>query len=139
MRWIAAVLGSVVLMSGCAGAGAMRSGEAVDGAGAATPAMELVGAWEGTAFAVPGSNYFVSTPVELTIKPDGTWRWSQRGREQAIGTVRYRGDSVVLDEHISTNAEQRIELQRRGDTLWGLSGAFIPGAPSAVELRKVRS
>ena len=66
-------------------------------------------------------------------------RWSKRGQEQAIGRMRFRGPHVVLDETKSTETEQRIELERRGDTLWGLSRAFIPGAVSAVELKKVGS
>ena len=139
MRLAATVFMVVVLGAGCARLGDLHSGAAVDADGAATPAMDLVGTWTGTAFAVPGSNYLVSTPVELTIKPDGTWRWTKRGQEQAIGRMRFRGSRIVLDETKSTEVEQRIELERRGDTLWGLSGAFIPGTASAVELRKVRS
>jgi len=139
MRMIAAVLVSVFAVAGCARVEPLQSGAAIDAAGAATPAMDLVGTWEGTAFAVPGSNYLISAPVELTIKPDGTWRRTERGQERAIGILRYHENRVILDEQKSTAAEQRIELQRRGDTLWGLSPAFIQGAASAVELRRVRS
>ena len=136
MRVAITALIVLVTAAGCTGHGPLHSGAAIDAAGAATPALDLVGTWRGTAFAVPGSNYLVSAPVELTIKPDGTWRRTERGQERAIGQLRYRGPHLVLDETTSNNAEHRISLQRRGDTLWGLSGAFIPGAISAVELRK---
>lgn len=139
MRLAATVLMVAVLSTGCARLGPLQSGAAVDADGAATPAMDLVGTWTGTAFGVPGSLYLISTPVELTIKPDGTWSWSKRGQEQAIGRMRFRGSRIVLDETKSTEVEQRIELERRGDTLWGLSSAFIQGTVSAVELRKVGS
>lgn len=139
MRLTATVLMVAVLSTGCARLGPLQSGAAVDADGAATPAMDLVGTWTGTAFGVPGSLYLISTPVELTIKPDGTWSWSKRGQEQAIGRMRFRGSRIVLDETKSTEVEQRIDLERRGDMLGGLSGAFIQGTVSAVELRKVGS
>jgi hypothetical protein len=107
--------------------------------GLAAPAPDLIGTWRGTAFAVPGSLYGTSTPVELTVNPDGTWAWSKKGQEQARGYVEVRGTRVFFREERAKEGAQTIELQRRGDHLWGLSGAFIPEFPSAIDLRKVAS
>jgi hypothetical protein len=131
---LVASLAVLLILSGCA-AGSGRT-QAADAAGAAAPGPDLVGTWRGMAFAVPGSNYLISTPVELTINSDGAWHWSRRGEQQAAGRVRVRGDRVFLDEETAKEDEQMIELMRRGGRLWGVSRAFIPGAMSAVDLQK---
>ena len=127
----------VVLCSGCASVRTSR--ETPDTSGMAAPPPDLVGTWSGTVFAVPGSLYLISTPVELTVKPDGTWTWSKRGQEQARGRVVKHGTHVVFEEDRAKEGAQRIELEQRGTQLWGVSRAFIPGAPSAVQLQKVQS
>jgi hypothetical protein len=93
------------------------------------------------AWAIPGSAYYVNTPVELTIRPDGTWQWGKTGADPAARGIvrRVAPDRVVLEEHVAQTAEQRIELRRAGDQLWGISNAFIPGHPTAVQLDKVPS
>ena len=128
----------LVLLGGCAtGSRVVRSGERTEGY--AAPAPDLVGTWRGTAFAVPGSLYGISSPVDLTIHPDGSWSWSKRGQEQARGRLEMRGDRAFLHEDRAKEGAQTIQLMRRGDHLWGLSGAFVPEFPSAVDLRKVAS
>jgi hypothetical protein len=138
MRHLVVILVAVLALGGCvAGSGPTRA--AIGAEGAAAPAPELVGTWRGMAFAVPGSNYLISTPVELTIDPDGRWRWTKSGQQQAAGRMRMRGDRVFLHEETAKEDEQTIELMRLGDHLWGVSRAFIPGAMSAVDLRKESS
>ena len=103
-------------------------------------APDLTGTWRGTAFAVPGSSHLVSTAVELHIAADGTWTWKAGNATKASGTVGRHGDRVVLQAGPSTGtagaAADQIQLQQRGDHLWGVSRYFIPGAPSAVDLRR---
>ena len=124
-----------VTAAGCAAGSATR--QASSGEGMAAPGPELVGTWRGTAFAVPGANYGTSTPVELTITPDGTWTWAKRGERQATGRVRLQGDQVVLEEAgPSPRPVEAIRLEQRGDHLWGVSRAFIPGWMSAVDLMR---
>jgi hypothetical protein len=129
------IVGVLVMLSGCA-ATAGRAGGAAGAEGAALPRPDLVGTWRGVAFAVPGNHQFISAPVELTIKPDGTFTRTKRGEPQANGRVRIKGSRVILDEQTSKDVESQIDLQLRGDHLWGLSGAFIPGAPGAVDLER---
>jgi hypothetical protein len=135
MHAVAIGLTVLFLLSGCA-AGA-RIAEVPRGAeGAAAPGPDLVGTWRGTAFAVPGGHYGTATAVEITVEPDGTWRWVKRGEEQARGRVRVRGDRVFLVEDVAKDGAQTIQLSRRGGTLWGVSRAFIVGYPAAIDLKK---
>ncbi|MBM4439796.1 MAG: hypothetical protein FJ027_05220 [Candidatus Rokubacteria bacterium] len=133
---ITAVLALTVAVTGCAGV----RGAALDGDSmvAASPGPALTGTWTGMAWAVPGSAYFVSTPVTLTIHPDGAWQWSARGDAvQGRGTVTRAGtDRVVLQEQSADTAEDRITLRRSGTRLWGMSQAFLSGHPTAVDLHR---
>jgi len=135
MRFAVVTLAALLMLAGCA-TGAGRQQAAADAAGAAAPGPDLVGTWRGTAFAVAGSNYGISTPVEITINPDGTWTWSNRGGRQAAGHAMVRGDRVLLVEDTAKEDEQTIELSRRGGRLWGVSRGFIPGWVSAVDLQR---
>jgi hypothetical protein len=146
MRYVAIVLSVLVVFGGCARVrGAMTAGD--DAAGYAAPAPDLVGTWRGTAFAVGGDLYHVSATIELTIEPDGTWTWSKGGQVQGRGRVAARGDRVILDEdwarkgatQTTNAAEERIELRRRGNELWGVTRAFIPDSQNAVTLKKAPS
>jgi hypothetical protein len=139
MRWNAGLVVVAMVLTACSTMHTVHVPDAADAAGSAAPRPDLVGRWEGTAFAVPGSNYYISTPVELNIKPDGTWTWSKRGEPQASGRVVQRGDRVFLEESHAKEGAQRIVLQERGGQISGLSRAFIPGAISAVQLQKVQS
>jgi hypothetical protein len=135
MRQLAVILAALLSLGGCAAAsGGPRA--AADAAGAAAPGPDLVGTWRGTAFAVAASYYGLSTPVELTINADGTWSWSKRGDRQAAGHAVMRGNRVLLVEAIAKENGQTIELMLRGDHLWGVSRAFIPGWVSAVDLQR---
>ena len=129
------VVAGLLILGGCA-TGPPISRVAHESEGYAAPAPELIGTWRGTAFAVPGSLYGTSTPVELTVNPDGTWSWSKRGQEQARGRIAQRGARVDFLEDETKDGEQTIQLQRRGYHLWGVSGGFIGGFPSAVDLRR---
>jgi hypothetical protein len=136
MRLAAALLGfALIVFSGCAGL-SPRGTAGEDAGVAASPGPDLMGVWRGTAFAVPGSSHLTSTPVELRISDDGTWAWTSQGVVKAHGTVARRGDRLILHaaENPSGTAEP-IQLQHRGDHLWGVSRYFIPGAMSAVDLR----
>ena len=135
LRSLALVFTTVLALSACSTT--VRSGGVPDAAGSAAPGPDLVGTWRGSAIAVGGSNYGISTPVELTIQPDGTWSWSKRGQRQASGRVRVQGSRVLLDEDTAVVTEETIQLQRRGDELWGVSPAFIAGFASAVNLQTV--
>jgi hypothetical protein len=135
MRHVVAIVTGVLLLGGCAAGSAQVRG-ATDDAVMAAPGPDLVGTWQGMAWSVPGSLYLINAPVELTIKPDGTWTRSRRGDPQASGRVRVAGDRVFLDEQKSKDVEQRIELRRTGDQLWGMSEAFVPGAMNAVQLER---
>jgi hypothetical protein len=130
------LLVAALTLSGCA-AGSMTRAQAEGNAeGMAAPGPDLVGTWRGTAFAVPGANYGVSTPVEITIGPDGTWSWTKGGQRQAGGRVWVQGGRVVFDEGTASKHVKANELQRRGDHLWGVSHTFMPGWMSAVDLRR---
>jgi hypothetical protein len=139
MRQVVGVVFLLLALTGCAGTDRLSTARRGDDAGVAAPGPGVVGTWSGTAFAVPGSAYLISVPIEVTIHPDGTWRWTSRGHEQGSGRARMAGDRVVLDESKAAAVEEPIQLQRRGDTLWGISRAFIQGAVSAVELRRAGS
>jgi hypothetical protein len=128
----------LLITSGCASARPSHV-TAADATGSAAPGPDLAGTWRGTAFAVGGSNYLISTPVDVTINPDGTWSWSKRGQEQAKGRVTMRGHRLLLEEQTAKEGAQTIVLEQRGTELSGLSRAFIPGAISAVQLQKVQS
>ena len=134
MRHLAVMLVALLTLTGCAGRNERQM--ATDAAGAAAPGPDLVGTWRGIAFAVPGANYGISTAVELTINPDGSWSWSKGSERQATGHARIRGDRVLLAEDTAKEGAQTIELIRRGDHLWGVSRAFIPGWMSAVDLQR---
>ena len=137
-RTLQVVLGLMLVLGGCAtGSRVARMNEPAQGF--AAPGPDLVGTWRGTAFAVPGSLYGLSAPVDLTVNPDGTWSWSKKGQEQARGRIEIRGDRVFLHEDHAKDGAQTIQLRRRGDHLWGVSGAFIPAFPSGVDLRKTAS
>ena len=136
MRHEALILAALLMLVGGAGASA-RPQVAGDAEGSAAPTPDLAGTWSGLAWAVPGSLYFTTAPVELTIRPDGTWIRTRRGEPQANGRLRIRGDRVFLDEESSKDVEQRVELWRSGNRLLGLTEAFIPGAISAVDLERV--
>lgn len=123
--------------SGCAGMLRADAGD-VEATGAASPGPALVGTWKGQASQpeYPGP---ARTAVELTIRPDGTWQWGKGNDDvRARGIVRRATrDEVVLEtQEAKDAAAQRIQLQRTGDTLWGLSEAFIPGRPASVKLDK---
>jgi hypothetical protein len=132
---LAAVL---LILGGCA-AGPGMSRVAEDTEGLAAPAPEMVGTWRGMAMATAGDLTQTTVPIELTIRPDGTWAWSKRGAEQASGRAFVRGDRVVLQEDKSTNTPRTVQLQRRGDMLWGVTPEFVPGAMNSVQLEKVKS
>jgi hypothetical protein len=126
-----------MILTGCTSMHTARGSDAASTSGFASPGPDLVGRWQGTAFAVPGANYYISAPVDLQIRPDGTWTWSKQGQQQAVGRVVQRGDRLFFEESRANEGAQRIVLQRRGDEISGLSRAFIPGAISAVQLHKV--
>ena len=136
-------LGLAVLLLVTGGCAVVRSSHVdatdADATGSAAPGPELAGIWRGTAFAVAGSAYLISTPVDVTIRPDGTWNWSKRGQEQAKGRIAMRGKRILLEEQTAKEGAQTIVLEQRGTELSGLSRAFIPGAISAVQLQKVQS
>jgi len=85
MRHVVVVLTALLTLTACASAGPPRTGAVAGARVLRHPPLNLVGTWRGTAFGVPGSLYLISTPVELTINPDGTWSWSKRGAQQASG------------------------------------------------------
>jgi hypothetical protein len=144
MHYLAALVSVAVVLAGCAGMRTAPTGAGDDGAVYAAPGPDLVGTWKGTAFAVGGTLYHISAPVELTIEPDGDWSWRMGGKVQGRGRVASRGADVILVEDWAlkgntqgTNAaEETIDLQRRGDQLWGVTRAFIPGAQNAIQLKK---
>jgi hypothetical protein len=146
MRHVVVVVAVLTLLCGCARLQELTAG-VDDTTGYAAPGPDVVGTWRGTAFAVGGDLYHVSAAVELVINPDGTWQWSKGGQVQGRGRVATRGDRVILDEDWArkgttqgTNAaEERIELKRRGDELWGVTRAFIPDSQNAITLKKAPS
>lgn len=103
-----AVLAIVLpMMVSCAARGAGDTA-AVDTSAAASPGSALAGTYEGMAWAVPGSAYYVSTPIQRTITSDDFFMWSRRGAAvPAQGPVRHAGpDRVILQEHQAQTAVQ---------------------------------
>ena len=138
MRRTLVALVIVLAATGCTSA--PRLAAVGDDAGSAAPGPDLVGVWRGTAFAIPGSLYMTTIPVEIEIRPDGTWTWKSRGAAKATGTIARQGGHVILHAGPSKGtpgaAADEIPLDLRGDHLWGLSRYFIPGAPSAIDLHR---
>jgi hypothetical protein len=140
MRLVTVItLGLMLAASGCTSV-RDRVSTADDDAVSASVAPDLAGTWRGTAFAVPGSSHLTSTAVELDITPGGTWAWRAGGATKATGTVVRHGDQVMLQagpaKGVLGSVGESIPLQQRGDHLWGVSRYFIPGAQSAVDLRR---
>ena len=110
----------LLIASGCASARPSQVTAAdPDATGSAARGPDLAGTWRGTAFAVGGSTYLISTPVDITINPDGTWNWSKRGQQQAKGRVTMRGNRLVLEEETAKEGAQTIVLEQRGTELSG--------------------
>ena len=138
MRRIASVAAIVLMSWGCA-TGLPTPHRGADAEGFASPGPDLTGVWRGTAMPVAGNLNETPVAVELTISPDGTWHWAKRGQEQARGHARVRGAQVLLEQDQGRDTVGVIQLQQRGDHLWGVTGAFVPGAMNSVRLEKAGS
>ena len=133
----------VLAAGGCAGMS--RSAAAVDQPSASIPDTSgLTGHWTGSIYETAGSLVSGSTPLDVTIAPDGTWRGTL-GKAAAAGRVRSHGRHVVLEGTAAApDGPARavyLDLKSRGHDLWGQTVATFSGRDdrAAVALERVQS
>ena len=129
--------------SGCAGMS--RSAATLDSPSASIPdTSRLAGRWTGSIYETGGSLVSGSTPLDVTIAPDGTWRGTL-GKAPAAGHVRPRGNRVVLrGTAAGPDGPARpvyLDLKHNGTDLWGETVATFSGRDdrAAVALERVQS
>jgi hypothetical protein len=101
----------------------------------------LVGRWQGT-LAETGAFYYQGTlPVDVTIRPDGTWSGTI-GNAEATGTASMQGRRLVLSgtARSSTGHEAPVYLALTGDESrrWGATLGRFAGREerASVSLEK---
>jgi hypothetical protein len=117
---IAAALG--LAAAGCAHATA-GSREAAEPSASIADTSGLAGHWQGTMWETAGVLYQGSTPLDLTIKDDGTWSGTV-GKSAATGTARLdRHGRLVLSGTATApdGGQDPVSLALRGDAArrWG--------------------
>ena len=102
MRAVAASLATLVLLtSGCMTVRSADSGALGDASASSSPAPDLVGTWSGTAFAVGGSSYLISTPVGARSSSELSLQASNYlGRKTPDGHARAR--SIAPGRQVDT-------------------------------------
>jgi heat shock protein HslJ len=125
----AIVIALALAMAGCAGIS--RPADLAESASASIRDMsELAGRWQGVVSETAGSLVSGSSPVDLTIAPDGTWRGTI-ARAPASGEARLRGRRLILDGTAATpNGPSRpVHLDLTGDSTrrWGETVATFSG------------
>ena len=137
-----ALLALVLAAGGCAG---MSRSATVDQPSASIPDTSvLAGRWTGSIYETAGSLVSGSTPLDVTIAPDGTWRGTI-GKAAAAGRVQSHGRRVVLEGTAGApDGPARpvyLDLKSRGDDLWGQTVATFSGRDdrAAVALERVQS
>jgi hypothetical protein len=104
----------------------------------------LTGHWQGTMYETAGSLVSGSSPVDLTIAPDGTWRGTI-ARAPATGTAERRGNRVVLNGTAAAPGGPArpvyLDLRTRGNDMWGETVATFGGRDgrASVSLDRVQS
>jgi hypothetical protein len=93
-------LAVVALALVCAATGCARVSDraaTLDAPSASIPDVSSVaGHWQGVVSETAGSLVTGSSPIDLTIAPDGTWRGTI-AKAPATGRARLRGDRLVLE------------------------------------------
>jgi hypothetical protein len=140
---------AIVLMAlalaagGCAGMS--RTTAATDAPSASIADVSgLAGHWQGVLYETAGSLVSGSSPIELTIAPDGTWRGTI-ARTPASGQARLRRGRLVLDgTAVAPGGPARpVHLDLAGDRTrrWGETVATFGGRDdrATVALRRLES
>jgi hypothetical protein len=130
-------------VGGCAGMS--RSARTADSPSASVADVSsIAGHWQGSIYETGGSLVSGSTPVDLTIAPDGTWRGTL-GKSVAEGRARLRGSRVVLQGTAAApDGPARpvyLDLRNNGQDLWGQTVATFSGHQDrgAVALGRTQS
>lgn len=132
-----------LVVGGCAGMS--RSAGTADSPSASVADLSsIAGRWQGTIYETGGSLVSGSTPLDLTIAPDGTWRGTL-GKSVAEGRARRRGSRVVLQGTAAAPEGPArpvyLDLRSNGADLWGQTVATFSGRDdrASVALERVQS
>ena len=109
-----------VVLAGCAHASAGSAGVQPEPS-ASIAESSLAGHWQGTAWETGAHLIQGAAPIDVRLADDGTWRGTI-GKAQASGTVRTRGDRVVLDGvAVTPDGTQPVYFDLKGDDQrrWG--------------------
>jgi hypothetical protein len=135
------VLALATLLAGCGGLPGARADGAASPSAAIPDRLEpLRGHWRGTIDETAGWFYQGSTPVDLTLAPDGTWTGTI-GKARAVGTAEVRGRHLILRGTArSAQDEDAVYLRLTGDDTrrWGETVADFGGRleRASVSLKK---
>jgi len=138
----------VVLALACAASGCARvsdRAETLNAPSASIPDLSPVaGHWQGVVSETAGSLVSGSSPIDVTIAPDGTWRGTI-AKAPATGRARVRGDRLVLEGTVAApdGPAHPVYLDLRGDDTrrWGETVATFGGRDdrATVALRRAES
>ena len=136
---IAVALG--LAAAGCAHAAA-GSRVAAEPSASIADTSGLAGHWQGTVYETAGSLVTGSSPLDVTIAPDGTWRGSI-GKAPASGQVRMRGSRVVLAGTASPSDGAAhpvyLDLRSSGARMWGETVATFSGRDDRASVALTRT
>ena len=127
-------------LSGCAGLRASRVDDA-SSASIGERRQPLAGHWQGRIDETAGWFYQGSSPLDLTITPDGRWTGTV-GKAKASGVARLKGRHLVLSGTAAseTGHEEAVYLRLTGDdsARWGATRRDFTGGDThaTVSLRK---
>jgi hypothetical protein len=134
------VLLFATLLAGCTGLPGSRADGASPSAAVPDRLASLSGRWRGTIDETAGWFHQGSTPVDLTIAPDGTWTGTL-GKARAAGRAEVRGRHLILRGTArSAQDEDVVYLRVTGDDArrWGETVADFGGRVerASVSLKK---
>lgn len=138
----------VALALACAASGCARishGSTTAESPSASIPDVsQVAGHWQGVASETAGSLVSGSSPIDVTIAPDGTWKGSI-AKAPASGQARMRGGRLVLEGTAAAPNEPvrpvYLDLAGDGTRRWGETVATFSGRDdrATVALRKVQS
>jgi len=141
-------LAVVALALVCAANGCARVSDraaTLDSPSAAIPDLSAVaGHWQGVVSETAGSKVSGSSPIDVTIAPDGTWRGTI-AKAPATGRARVRGDRLVLEGAAAPpdGPARPVYLDLTGDDTrrWGETVANFGGRDdrATVALKRAES
>jgi hypothetical protein len=133
----------VFALSGCATLPASRADDWTSPSASVGERLQrLTGRWQGVISETEGVYWQGSTPLDITLKPDGTWQGTM-GDTTASGTVQFRGGGQIVlrgTRRSSSGYEEPVYLRLSGDDTrrWGETRGRFSGRDerAAVSLRR---